>query len=183
MLLLRRFLVLFALMFWQGGFVFYASVVVPIGAETFDSYYHSDDFTGRRQQGRVTQRVTYWLNVAGAFALLPLGWDSIATRDPKRRRTRRRGVLCLIIAILLGVLLWLYNGMSSLFNADTLVVSDEPLFGRYHRAYLWIAAAQWLCCLFYLLVSLRAWRAADRNVSVAYKPDAPAKDNVSGTQA
>ena len=30
MTILRRFLVLAALMFWQGGFMFYGAVVVPI---------------------------------------------------------------------------------------------------------------------------------------------------------
>jgi len=32
-LLARRFLTIAALMFWQGGFTFYAAVVVPIGTD------------------------------------------------------------------------------------------------------------------------------------------------------
>ena len=35
LILLRRFLVLAALFFWQGGFTFYASVVVPVGQQVF----------------------------------------------------------------------------------------------------------------------------------------------------
>ena len=31
MRILRRYLVVIALMFWQGGFTFYAAVVVPVG--------------------------------------------------------------------------------------------------------------------------------------------------------
>ncbi len=35
--LLRRSLVVIALMFWQGGFTFYAAVVVPIGQDVLQS--------------------------------------------------------------------------------------------------------------------------------------------------
>ena len=35
MTLVRRFLVVAALMFWQGGFTFYSAVVVPLGQKLF----------------------------------------------------------------------------------------------------------------------------------------------------
>jgi hypothetical protein len=35
---LRRLLLLLALMFWQGGFMFYGAVVVPVGAEALGSH-------------------------------------------------------------------------------------------------------------------------------------------------
>src|SRR5258708_4080527 len=108
MVLFRRFLVIAALMFWQGGFFFYASVVVPVGTDVFDHYYRSpsgDGPSGKRQQGRITRTVARWINVSGAIALLPIGWDVFAGADPNRRRRRWRGFLCLLIALLLGVLL------------------------------------------------------------------------------
>ncbi len=70
MALLRRFLVLLALFFWQGGFTFYAAVVVPIGQHVF----------GHLRQGFVTRQVTVYLNLAGAVALLILVWDLFAAR-------------------------------------------------------------------------------------------------------
>ena len=82
----RRLLVLAALMFWQGGFTFYAAVVVPVGKEVLGSHFN---------QGRITRRVTVYLNLAGAVALLPLAWDAAASADraarwrrecPRRRR-------------------------------------------------------------------------------------------------
>src|SRR2546428_9021513 len=72
---LRRFLVLAALMFWQGGFTFYAAVVVPVGQQVLGS---------DLEQGFITRQVTQWLNVAGAVALVPLAWDVLAAE--RRRR-------------------------------------------------------------------------------------------------
>ena len=65
--LLRRFSVIAALMFWQGGFTFYAAVVVPIGQENL----------GHEEQGFITREVTNYLNLAGAAALLLLAWDVV----------------------------------------------------------------------------------------------------------
>src|SRR5438876_9914573 len=76
---IRRFLVLAGLMFWQGGFVFYAGVVVPIGTEVLGS---------AQEQGRITRRVDVGLNWTGAAALIPLGWDAYVGR---RQRLGRRG--------------------------------------------------------------------------------------------
>jgi hypothetical protein len=36
--MVRRFLVLAAVMFWQGGFTFYEAVVVPVGSEILGSH-------------------------------------------------------------------------------------------------------------------------------------------------
>ena len=54
MTILRRFLVLIALFFWQGGFTFYAAVVVPVGQQVLHSHL---------RQGFVTQQVTNYLNL------------------------------------------------------------------------------------------------------------------------
>src|SRR5437899_2231150 len=59
---LRRFTVLIALMFWQGGFTFYAAVVVPIGQEELGSH---------ESQGFITRGVTNYQNRAGAIAQSP----------------------------------------------------------------------------------------------------------------
>ena len=54
MTILRRFFVLQSLMLWQGGFLFYAAVVVPIG---------TDVLGGSFEQGRITRFVTEQMNV------------------------------------------------------------------------------------------------------------------------
>ena len=60
LILVRRFLVLAALMFWQGGFTFYAAVVVPIGTAQLG---------GATEQGFITRHVAWYLNLVGAVAL------------------------------------------------------------------------------------------------------------------
>ena len=166
MLLFRRFLVLAALMFWQGGFVFYASVVVPIGTEVFAHWYPSpagaEVVSGKRQQGRITRTVAWWLNVAGVVALLPMGWDVIAGPAPGRRKHWRR-LLYLSVVVLQALLIWLYFQMDGLFNRDTLRLSDESLFDVRHRVYLWLCSVQWSCCVLFLFATLQAWRAEDAN--------------------
>src|SRR5947209_11754789 len=69
LVLVRRSLVLAALMFWQGGFTFYAAVVVPLASAEL----------GHLQQGFITRHVAWYLNLAGAVALLVLAWDAAAT--------------------------------------------------------------------------------------------------------
>ncbi len=60
MVTLRRFLVLAAPFFWQGGMTFYGAVVIPIGARVFDSH---------MKQAVVTREVAVVLNLAGAVAV------------------------------------------------------------------------------------------------------------------
>lgn len=52
----RTFLLFQAWLAWQGGFFFYAAVVVPIGSDVLGSPI---------TQGFVTQEVTRWLNILG----------------------------------------------------------------------------------------------------------------------
>ena len=82
MILLRRFLVLVALMFWLGGFTFYAAVVVPVGQEDLGSHL---------EQGFITRQVTKYLNLSGAIALLLLAWDVVASHDRSRPGARPLG--------------------------------------------------------------------------------------------
>jgi hypothetical protein len=48
MIILRRLILIVALMFWQGGFMFYGSVVITVGAQVLGS---------EMDQGFVTQAV------------------------------------------------------------------------------------------------------------------------------
>jgi hypothetical protein len=146
MLTLRRFLVVAALFFWQGGFTFYASVVVPIGQDEF----------GDIQQGAITRRVTNYLNLSGAIALVPLAWDCLACRDGVRWRRRARGILWLVLALTLAALVWEHSWLDELLQAPGGI--NRRLFRPRHRLYLWTSTVQWAAALGYVVLTLRAWQ-------------------------
>ena len=151
MVLLRRFLVLIALFFWQGGFTFYASVVVPVGQEVF----------GHLRQGFITRQVTVYMNLAGAIALLVLLWDLIAARDPSRGRRWVRWLLWISMGLLLLWLYQLHGQLNELLVRKGLLILDPEAFRPRHRLYLWLSTVQWACGLLYLFVTLVMWRKED----------------------
>jgi hypothetical protein len=152
LLLARRYLVLLALMFWQGGFTFYASVVVPIGQDVLGSHV---------AQGYITRQVTNWLNLSGAVALVILALDLVAAREVAWVRLLR-WLLWLGMLATLGVLSWLHPHIDQFLNPDYPAVIDSTAFRAGHRTYLWVSTVQWGCALAFGWLTLRAWREADR---------------------
>jgi hypothetical protein len=148
--ILRRFLVLAVLLFWQGGFTFYAAVVVPVGRVTI----------GSGPQSTVTRRVTNFLNLAGVVALAPLAWDIRASGQQSRRAWR--WAMWLGMAATLIALLWLHTRLDAIMDPKTAEVADSPAFYWLHRLYLWICTLQWACAAGYGVLSLGAWRATDQ---------------------
>ena len=157
---LRRYLALAALFFWQGGFTFYASVVVPVGQQELSHLV----------QGFITRRVTVYLNLAGAVALLPLAWEAVAARDPSRPRRWLRWLLWLGMAATLVALYRLHPLLDQFLDLEYRDISDRRAFRPYHRLYLWVSTVQWACAVVYLLLTLLAWRAEDRR-GVGAVPD------------
>jgi hypothetical protein len=142
-------LVLQAFLLWQGGFLFYSAVVVPIGTDVFDS---------AALQGLVTQRVTVWLNLfGGAWAAVYL-WELIAGRGG-----RWRWLTWAVMAGLLPVLLALHGQMDPLISPETGGVTDRPEFRRLHIAYLWASTAQWVLGLGLAWLTVRAWSITDQS--------------------
>jgi hypothetical protein len=153
MVLIRRMLLLCLLMFWLGGFTFYASVVVPVGTEVLQS---------AREQGRITQPVTNWLNLSGAVALAVWAWDLAAQPAPTRGRQVVRWLVWLALVATLAVLVGLHPALDALFDPDHARVLDRAAFRTRHRWYLWVSTAQWACGIVLSFLTLRGWRDADR---------------------
>jgi hypothetical protein len=149
----RRFLVLAALLFWQGGFVFYAAVVVPIGQEIL---------TSGTTQGFITRRVTYWLNLAGAVALVPLFLDALVRGKQSPWRARLRLIIWAGLAATLVLLVWLHPRLDAFLDVDMHVVEDMKGFRPWHRWYLWISTLQWALGVVYMALMLWSWRDEDR---------------------
>ena len=148
---LRRFLVVQALMLWQGGFLFYTAAVVPAGTTLL----------GAAGQGAITARVTDVLNAVGTVALAVLALELSLTRDPNRRRVACRWWAWAVA--LLGQLLLVYCHVlldAFMDEGRTRVVIREPFY-PVHRLYLWACTVQWAACLLLTWWTLRAWREED----------------------
>jgi hypothetical protein len=151
--LLRRFLVLVALMFWQGGFIFYAAVVVPVGQAELGSHL---------QQGFITRQVTDYLNLSGAVALIILVWDVAASREPSRLRHWSRWAAWMGMAVSLLALVWLHQRLEQLLNLEMRELANPKAFRAGHRWYLWLSTVQWAFSVIYAALALQAWSAEDR---------------------
>ena len=151
--LLRRSLVLAALMFWQGGFTFYASVVVPVGKQVLGT---------DLEQGMITRRVTVWLNLSGAVALVPLLWEAASGRGGGMWARRLRWLALLGIAVAQAVLFWLHPRLDALLDPEAVRLLDRSAFRSGHRWYLYVSTVQWGCALVFAVLTLWVWRGQER---------------------
>jgi hypothetical protein len=149
-LALRRFVVLQAFLIWQGGFFFYATVVVPTGTVVLES---------AKLQGAITQGTTNWLNAFGVASLVLLAWDQLASPI----RCRKRWLSWSLMAIALGVQISLHPVLDRMFDAETGSYTDRPTFKYWHGIYLWATAVHWLAGLAALWFMLCAWHAESRS--------------------
>jgi hypothetical protein len=127
---------------------------VPAGSDVLGS--HLD-------QGFVTQRVTNYLNLAGAAALAMLGWDFAASSDAVRWRRRLRWALWGVLAVTLIALVVLHLRLDALLDADEHVILDRSAFRTEHRLYLNISTVQWVAGLAALLLCVAAWQGKQEN--------------------
>lgn len=152
-ILVRRFLVVAALMYWQGGFVFYAAIVVPIGNEVLGS---------PERQAAITRQVAQQINWSGAVALIVFAWDLAATRTRSWLRSIRIANWLGMGACLI-VLALVYHHLDRLFHGEEAFLDDHSTFRPWHRAYLWVSTAQFVFTFLFTIATLIAWRGSDRN--------------------
>jgi len=133
---LLRFLSLCAFAFWQGGFVFYAGVVVPLAGELW----------GHRTQGFLTRQVVPWIHLAALAAL------GLWLLDAALLKPRRKSRFLLTLAMSLGVLLliWLYPQMDAHLDPEINHVEEPRQFRLLHRIYLWTSTVTWMASLAWL---------------------------------
>lgn len=152
MAVVRRWLLVWSLMFWQGGFTFYGGVVVPIGSAVLDS---------EREQGFITRKVTNYLNLAGAVALAVWGWDLSAMRGTSPAGRRLRWAIWAGLVLSLILLVWLHPRLDELLDPEDVMVLDRRSFRSLHERYLIVSSVQWVGCLLLTALTIRAWRHED----------------------
>jgi hypothetical protein len=148
--LTRRTAVVLALMFWQGGLLFYGAVVVPIGAGVLGS---------DLGQGFVTREVARAINLAGAAALPVLAWDVAASGG-----RRWRVALWAVLAGTTAYLFWQHARMAALLDPSDQSILDVRRFRHYHRWYLRVVTLQLFAGWAFVALTLLAWRRDDRAV-------------------
>jgi len=151
----RRTLVILALMFWQGGLLFYGSVVVPIGSASL----------GDTGQGFITRVVTLAINITGLAVLPVLAWDVIASG-----RSRGRQILWAILAATVAVLMWLHPRMDALLDPLDQTISEYRHFRHLHRWYLRVVTLQLFVGWAFVAASVRTWRHDDRTAAASAGP-------------
>jgi hypothetical protein len=152
MTLLRRWLLLWALMFWQGGLMFYGGVVVPVGSAVLGS---------ERAQGFITRSVTNYLNLAGAVALTVWGWDLIAMRGTSAGVRRLSWTIWAGLVLSLAVLVGLHPRLDELLVTENAMVLDPRRFRSLHERYLIVTTVQWAGCLLLTALTIWVWRGDD----------------------
>jgi hypothetical protein len=152
MTVVRRWLLLWALMFWQGGFTFYGGVVVPVGSDVLGS---------EREQGFITRKVTNYLNLAGAVALAIWGWDLSVGRSTSPIGRQLRWAIWAGLVLSLLLLVWLHPRLDELLDPEDVMVRDRHRFRSLHERYLIVSTVQWAGCLLLTALTIRAWRHQD----------------------
>ena len=149
-LVFRRMVLLVSLMFWQGGFMFYGGVVVPVGGRILGS---------EARQGFITQSVTNYLNLAGAVCLIV--WLEHLWHDRRNGASKLEWGLWIFAAGSAIVLAGLHVKMDHMLSAESSSVLDPEWFGRLHKMYIWTSSLQWLACLALLFLVVLRWNRQD----------------------
>jgi hypothetical protein len=137
-------------MFWQGGFMFYGAIVVPIGTEILGS---------AKSQAVITRLVAMAINLAGGVTLLAWLTDLFAERQ---LHWRRRWMSWAFLVVTVIALVVLHHFMDVEFNATNGDFHDWRTFRTMHRWYLRISTMQWAVSILFSFWTLQSWQATDR---------------------
>ena len=149
MILSRRFLALFALMFWLGGLMVFGSIVVPVIRANLDG----------PLRNLITQTVTRWMNFAGTVALLLTFVEAWAAAASRWRWAAWAGMALPQVGVV-----WLHHELSRQMK-DGLDHTDKARFLAWHGAYMTCNLVQLLAGLAFAGLSLRAWRVHDAGLN------------------
>ncbi|MFL5339144.1 MAG: DUF4149 domain-containing protein [Gemmataceae bacterium] len=151
MIVTRRFLALFALMFWLGGLMVFGAIVVPVIRANLDG----------PVRNTITQTVTRWMNFAGTVALLLTFVEAWAASARRWRWAAWVGMALPQIAVV-----WLHHELSRQMK-DGLEHTNKAGFLAWHGAYMAFNVMQVLAGLTFAFLALRTWRKEDASAQDA----------------
>jgi len=132
-----QYLAVGAVAMWLGGFTFYASVVIDIGA----------DVVGHFDQGYITQRATRALDTIAAVMLVFVAIDIWLHRKHLARSIMGLRLLAFVIMLISVILLFvLHDKLDALIDPQMMKRPPRELFRPLHSHYrkavtfLWCAA-------------------------------------------
>ncbi|MEZ6143647.1 MAG: hypothetical protein R3B84_24045 [Zavarzinella sp.] len=129
----------FLLIFWQGGFMFYGLIVVPIGAEITGS-----DF----QQGLITQQVTHYLNLSGGMTLLVALLYLAVLPISRRKKAWATAIWAILLATLIAQVM-VHIKMDLFIDLENQKMISRKQFRPWHAGYLCVSTAQWAIALLF----------------------------------
>lgn len=147
---IMRFLFLVSLLFWQGGFMFYGGVVVPVGGSVLGS---------DTDQGFITQSVTNYLNMAGVACLL-LWLVELSLSRKTRLLTIERSMWGLN-SLALSVLVLTHQMINKTLNREGFSINNPSEFDSLHKIYIGTSSVQWALSLVMLFLMLLRWNQQD----------------------
>ena len=150
MTIFRRTLLIWLWMFWQGGFLFYGSVVVTIGSSVLES---------DLEQGLITRHVTLAINITGVIVLLAWLWDLFA--EP-HTHNRKRWATWLLLFVSIVLLFWLRANLETHIDPVTHRLMERANFRRLHRWYLRVSTVQLIAAMAFTVWTLQTWMARDK---------------------
>lgn len=143
---IHRMLLIVSFSVWQGGFMFYGGVVIPVGSRILES---------DSMQGRITQSVTNYLNLSGTVCLIV--WLTHFWYDRRTGVSRLEQIMWGLVTVMLLALALIHIQMDLTLSSELTVSFDPKLFGRYHKMYIGTSTLQWLASLVMLFERLRRW--------------------------
>ncbi|MBA3938049.1 MAG: hypothetical protein H0X38_11350 [Planctomycetes bacterium] len=144
--------------FWLGGFTFYAGVVIPTAHGVLGSH---------REVGFITQAVTFWINVSGGVAAVLLLVNLWRMDRSMRWLCRSAWATWSVITVAQVALVVLHPALDGMLDAKDHEFLDRAGFHHLHRIYLIIATVQWCATLPHVGLLFVAWQSQDRSTTLA----------------
>ncbi len=153
-LLIERTLVVLAGALWLGGLTFYAAIVIPLAHEVLGSH---------TTVGFITRRVTVWINLLAALALLVFMINLRSTRGFQARGLRKLvWITWGVMAVVQTGLFVLHPRLDRLLDVPAMEILQPTEFYSLHQFYLIGTTLQLPAGLLFLVGMLMIWRSQDQ---------------------